>query len=139
MWWRTRDFSYLVIKDLNIEWFTKPQFSMENLAANSGSRFHIHNDSIEMLKNAEKGRNILQAISFEKLPREIVNNSTIVERKAIDKCTAIKEHLNKWIEILTTLLNPIENLTVDEQLLGFRRKCSFRQYMSSKPVDVDLI
>lgn len=50
-----------------------------------------------------------------------------------DKFSSIREIFDKWTELLSHYFNPSECVTVDEQLLGFRGRCKFRQYMSSKP------
>jgi len=41
---------------------------------------------------------------------------------------------DKWLQRLPLLYNPGPNVTVDEQLMPFRGRCPFRQYISSKPV-----
>lgn len=55
------------------------------------------------------------------------------ERRAVDKLAPIREFWEKWIEILPKLYNAGDNVTVDEQLVGFRGRCPFKQYIPSKP------
>ncbi|KAL0183257.1 hypothetical protein M9458_022632, partial [Cirrhinus mrigala] len=40
---------------------------------------------------------------------------------------------DKWVERLPLLYNPGPNITVDECLVRFRGRCSFKHYMPSKP------
>jgi len=43
-----------------------------------------------------------------------------------------------WVETLSKSFVPYENVTVDEQLVPFRGRCSFTQYMKSKPAKYGL-
>ena len=61
------------------------------------------------------------------------DESTREERKKIDKFAAIHEIWSYFQGNLQNCYTPGSNVTVDEQLLGFRGKCSFRQYMPKKP------
>ncbi|GFR12826.1 DDE_Tnp_1_7 domain-containing protein [Trichonephila clavata] len=61
------------------------------------------------------------------------NKSTYQERRKLDKLAAVQDIWEKWIETLAKLYNLNENITVDEQLVGFRDQCSFKQYIPSKP------
>ncbi|TKS65156.1 PiggyBac transposable element-derived protein 4 [Collichthys lucidus] len=54
-------------------------------------------------------------------------------RRVTDKLAAIREVWDKWVERLPYLYNPGPDVTVDEQLVPFRGRCPFRQYMPSKP------
>jgi hypothetical protein len=55
------------------------------------------------------------------------------ERKRTDKFAAIREIWSYFQNCLQTCYTPGSNVTIDEQLLGFRGRCSFRQYMPKKP------
>lgn len=55
------------------------------------------------------------------------------QQKSTDKFAPIREVFDKWSELLADYFNPSECVTIDEQLLGFRGRCKFRQYMPSKP------
>lgn len=59
------------------------------------------------------------------------DRETRQRRRSKDKFAAIRELWDKWVEILPNLFNPEAYVTVDEQLIAFRGKCPFRQYMPS--------
>nr|CAI5831227.1 unnamed protein product [Callosobruchus analis] len=61
------------------------------------------------------------------------DKSTRDTRKKQDKLAAIREVWDEFIKNCTNSYTPYEYCTVDEQLMGFRGKCPFRIYMSSKP------
>ncbi|KAG7175502.1 PiggyBac transposable element-derived protein 4-like 3 [Homarus americanus] len=61
------------------------------------------------------------------------NPETRVERKNQDKFAPIRKVFDEFIDNCTRLYVPRENLTVDEQLLGFRGRCPFRMYIPNKP------
>ncbi|KAJ8937356.1 hypothetical protein NQ314_011901 [Rhamnusium bicolor] len=54
-------------------------------------------------------------------------------RKKIDKLASIREFFDLFLGNCKTGSSPSENVTIDEKLEGFRGKCSFRQYIPSKP------
>ncbi|KAJ7991335.1 hypothetical protein DPEC_G00296250 [Dallia pectoralis] len=54
-------------------------------------------------------------------------------RRAVDKLAAVRELWDEWSARLPSLYNPGPDVTVDEQLVPFRGRCPFRQYMPSKP------
>ena len=55
------------------------------------------------------------------------------DRRVHDKLAPIRVLWDKWVEILSKLHNPGTNVTVDEQLVAFRGRCPFNQYIPSKP------
>ncbi|XP_066260434.1 piggyBac transposable element-derived protein 4-like [Euwallacea similis] len=82
--------------------------------------YRSNNESTESLWDCEKGRPIFGATmslkTFKKISRVIRFDNRQTR-----------------IEILPKLYNPSENVTVNEQLVAFRGRCPFRQYMPSKP------
>lgn len=54
-------------------------------------------------------------------------------RKEFDKLAPIREVSELLVNNFQKYFSPSEYLTVDEQLLAFRGRCSFRQYIPSKP------
>ncbi|XP_053946583.1 piggyBac transposable element-derived protein 4-like [Anastrepha ludens] len=101
--------------------------------------FRSNNESCESLWNPETGRPIFAATmplkTFKKISRVIRfdNRETRSERRSLDKFAPIRDLWNQWVEILPKLYNPTENVTIDEQLVAFRGRCPFRQYMPAKP------
>ena len=55
------------------------------------------------------------------------------ERQVNDKFCHVRELWDKFIEQSQSLYNLGPNATIDEMLLKFRGRYSFRQYMPSKP------
>ena len=60
------------------------------------------------------------------------NRSTQTHRKQTDKLAPIRELWDKWVESLQKIFNPNENVIVNEQVIGFRGRCPFKQYMPKK-------
>jgi len=58
---------------------------------------------------------------------------TRAERKTIDRLAPIRDVFEKFVENCQKSYSVGENVTIDEMLPGFRGRCSFRQYMPSKP------
>ncbi|XP_058836768.1 piggyBac transposable element-derived protein 4 [Topomyia yanbarensis] len=54
-------------------------------------------------------------------------------RRLQDKFAPIRDVFNLIVHNLKKYYSPSENLTVDEQLVPFRGRCSFKQYIPSKP------
>ena len=61
------------------------------------------------------------------------DKTTREERKKLDKFAAIREIWTDFQDNLKTCYVPGPYVTIDEQLLPFRGKCPFRQYIPSKP------
>lgn len=61
------------------------------------------------------------------------NRDTREERRKIDKLAPIRNIFEKFVENCKKCYSLGENVCVDEKLEGFRGRCSFRQYIPSKP------
>ncbi|XP_047106979.1 piggyBac transposable element-derived protein 4-like [Schistocerca piceifrons] len=101
--------------------------------------YRSHGESTKSLWDKDTGRNIFRATmsheTFCKISRVLRfdKKSTREERRRTDKLAAIRSIWEKWVEVLPKLYNPGENVTVDEQLVAFRGRCPFKQYIPSKP------
>jgi len=69
---------------------------------------------------------ILQYIRFD-------NKNTREIRRAEDKLAAIRDVWQMFVAQLSKMVIPGSDITVDEQLVPFRGRCPFRQYIPSKP------
>lgn len=58
---------------------------------------------------------------------------TRLARKEIDKFTTIREIFQMFTSNCKKSYSVSEFTTIDEMLLAFRGRCSFRQYMPMKP------
>lgn len=101
--------------------------------------YRSSNEATTSLWDEYKGRHLFRATmslkKFKMISRVIRfdDRETRQRRRSNDKFAAIRELWDKWVEILPNLFNPEAYVTVDEQLIAFRGKCPFRQYMPSKP------
>ena len=69
---------------------------------------------------------LLQCLRFDDF-------TTQNERQVIDKLAPIRRVWDKFIDNCKLHYRAHENLTVDEQLVGFRGRCPFRMYIPDKP------
>lgn len=101
--------------------------------------YKSHGESTKSLWNADTGRPIFRATMslkrFCSISRVLRfdDKSDRQERRLQDKLAPIRVFWEKWIEILPKLYNVGNNVTVDEQLVAFRGRCPFKQYIPSKP------
>lgn len=61
------------------------------------------------------------------------DKSTRPERKQTDRFAPIRDIWEAFVSNSKSLYSPHEYLTLDEQLVSFRGRCSFRTYMPKKP------
>ena len=61
------------------------------------------------------------------------NRNTRQQRSVQDKLAPIRELLDLFLENFQNYYTPGEYLTVDEQLVAFRGRCPFKQFIPSKP------
>lgn len=61
------------------------------------------------------------------------NKDTRAERRNLDKLAAFRDIWEMFVARLSSIYNSGFDMTVDEQLVAFRGKCPFCQYMKSKP------
>lgn len=59
-------------------------------------------------------------------------------RKTTDNLSSIRDIFEAFVENCHKAYMPGENLTIDEMLLAFRRRCKLRQYNPSKPAKYGL-
>lgn len=69
---------------------------------------------------------LLQHLRFDDM-------DTRAERKQIDKLAPIRNIFDSFADKCKSAYTPFQNVTIDEKLEAFRGKCSFRQYIPSKP------
>lgn len=74
----------------------------------------------------QRFKNINTALTFD-------NKKTRKNRREADKFAPIRNVWDLWISQQKVLYNPGMNVTVDEQLLAFKGRCGFKQFMPSKP------
>ncbi|XP_062414083.1 piggyBac transposable element-derived protein 4-like isoform X2 [Pungitius pungitius] len=101
--------------------------------------YRSRGEAAASLWDAESGRAIFRATmplkdfhAYSTLLR-FDNRETRRERRASDKLAAVRDVWDAWVLRLPLLYNPGPEVTVDEQLVPFRGRCPFRQYMPSKP------
>lgn len=101
--------------------------------------YRSNGESTKSLWDKETGRSIFRATmsleTFCMISRVVRfdEKSTRQERRRNDKLAAVRNIWEKWIEVLPKLYYPNENVTVDEQLVAFRGRFPFKQYIPSKP------
>lgn len=101
--------------------------------------FRSYGEETSELWDDGTGRAIFRATMsrdrFQKITRclRFDNRADRNERRARDKLAPIRTVYDKWNRNLRRLYNPGEHITVDEQLVPFRGRCPFKQYIPSKP------
>lgn len=98
-----------------------------------------HNEAVVALWNEKDGRDIFRKSMarqrFTSLSRclRFDDAASRRQRRNTDKLAPIREAFDMWVTTLQDWYMPYENVTVDEQLVTFRGRCPFKQYIPSKP------
>ncbi|XP_020359447.1 piggyBac transposable element-derived protein 4-like [Oncorhynchus kisutch] len=101
--------------------------------------YRSRGEAAASLWDAESGRTVFRATMslkvFHRYSRllRFDDRHSRPARLATDKLAAIREVWDLWEARLPALYNPGPDVTVDEQLVPFRGRCPFRQYIPSKP------
>lgn len=101
--------------------------------------YKSHGESTKSLWNKETGRNIFRATmsheTFSMISSVVRfdDKSSRDFRKRNDKLAAIRNVWDRWVDNLPRFFNPGEDVTIDEQLVSFRGRCPFKQYIPTKP------
>ena len=100
---------------------------------------HENKHSIDILFSPVDGNHLIRAafssVRFSQLLcyLRFDDKDTRNHRQARDQFAAFREFWECWHKNLEKYYIPGENITVDEQLIPFRGRCGFLQYMPSKP------
>lgn len=101
--------------------------------------YHGNHEPLSELWSPKTGRPIFIATMSLKRFQAILrylrfdNKNTRVERRATDKLAPIRDVWDMFVLQLRKFYIPGSDVTVDEQLVPFRGRCPFRQYIPSKP------
>lgn len=104
--------------------------------------YRSYGECVTQLWNERTGRPIFRATMSLKMFKRIhgcIRFDDREERIAIastsvcDKLAPIRNVYERWNKNLKAVFTPGKNVTVDEQLVPFRGRCPFRQYIPSKP------
>ncbi|XP_042164360.1 piggyBac transposable element-derived protein 4-like [Oncorhynchus tshawytscha] len=101
--------------------------------------YRSRGEAAASLWDAESGRTVFRATMslkvFHRYSRllRFDDRQSRPARLATDKLAAIRKVWDLWEARLPALYNPGPDVTVDEQLVPFRGRCPFRQYIPSKP------
>lgn len=101
--------------------------------------YKSRNESIIQLWSLEDGRSVfgetMARTRFQQISRALRFDDAAHrrERRNMDKLAPIRHIFDSWESNLSDAFVPGENVTVDEQLLTFRGRVPFKQYIPSKP------
>lgn len=101
--------------------------NVEGLFANNGTG----RDIFRATMSVQRFLFILSCLRFD-------NAATREARKVNDKLAAIRELWELFINSCQKYYTPGQNVTIDEMLVPFRGRCSFRMYMPKKPAKYGL-
>ena len=101
--------------------------------------YRAKNEPISDMWNQKRGRPMISGSMprdrFLQISRVLRfdDASTRRQRRTTDKLAPIRTVFDMWESTLEDAFVPFENVTVDEQLLTYRGRCPFIQYIPSKP------
>jgi len=101
--------------------------------------YKSNHENVSQLWSLTDGRPIFNKIMSRNRFQEMVRVMRFDDaearraRRSPDKLQPIRKVFEMWNDALIDAFIPGPNLTVDEQLLTFRGRCPFRQYIPSKP------
>lgn len=105
----------------------------------AGAKKQNHTHFLELWTNDGTGNEIFRAcmgcnrflflLSAVRFDDKVTRN----DRKLTDKLAAVRFVVDRFIENCKNNYSPGEHLTIDEMLIPFRGRCSFIQYIPSKP------
>lgn len=134
------------IQKLNLEW---ENLDLDTLYAYIGlllaaGVYRSYGESIDELWHESRGRPFFRATMSKK--RFLTIHRCIrfdrrddrANRVRTDKFAAIREVFGAWNAVLPKLYTLGKCATVDEQLVPYRGRCAFRQYMPMKPAKYGL-
>ncbi|CAH1979567.1 unnamed protein product [Acanthoscelides obtectus] len=84
-------------------------------------------ESCYLTMSEQRFRFLLRCLRFDN-----INDRNM--RKELDKMAAIREVFELFTNNCEKYFSPSEYLTIDEQLLAFRGRAAFRQYIPNKPI-----
>ncbi len=100
--------------------------------------YRLRGEATASLWDAESGRAMFRAAMplktfhlYSRLLR-FDDRETRAARQVTDKLAAVREVWDAWVERLPLLYVPGPEITVDEQLVSFRGRCRFRQYLPNE-------
>lgn len=100
--------------------------------------YRSKHESIASLWSEKTGRKIFRASMSQKRFAQITRALRFDDKltrpaRLTDKLAPIRQIWDMWAHRLGMLFSPDRDLTVDEQLVPFKGRCSFRQYIPKKP------
>ncbi|XP_028825897.1 piggyBac transposable element-derived protein 4-like [Denticeps clupeoides] len=100
--------------------------------------YRSRGEATRSLWGGETGRHIFR-VTMPRKTFEIISRSLYFDdrlsrpRRRDDKLAAIRDMWDQWTDRLPQIFNPGADICVDEQLVAYRGRCNFRQYMPKKP------
>ncbi|XP_028828087.1 piggyBac transposable element-derived protein 4-like [Denticeps clupeoides] len=101
--------------------------------------YRSRGETTRSLWDGDTGRHIFRATmsrkTFETISRSLRFDDHLSRprRRDDDKLAAIRKIWDQWTDQLPRIFNPGANVCVDEQLVLYRGKCNFLQYIPNRP------